>query len=46
MLVGHLREERIGAAVVISDGRTVEEVISERDLAYGLAELKGNLRYC
>jgi hypothetical protein len=34
--------ERIGAAVVSSDGRTVEVVISERDLAYGLAEHKAN----
>jgi CBS domain-containing protein len=38
MLAGRLREERIGAAVVSSDGRTVEGVISERDLVYGLAE--------
>ena len=38
MLAGRLREERIGAAVVSSDGRTVEGMISERDLAYGLAE--------
>ena len=32
-----LREKRIGAAVVSSDGWTVEGVISERDIAYGLA---------
>ena len=43
MLAERLREERIGAAVVSSDGRTVEGMISERDLAYGLAEHKGNL---
>ena len=43
MLAGRLREERIGAAVVSSDGRTVEGMISERDLAYALAEHKGNL---
>jgi CBS domain-containing protein len=43
MLAERLREERIGAAVVSSDGRTIEGVISERDLAYGLAEHKGNL---
>ncbi len=43
MLAERLREQRIGAAVVSSDGRTVEGVISERDLAYGLAEHKGNL---
>ena len=35
------REKRIGAAVVSSDGQTVEGVISERDLAYGLATHKG-----
>ena len=38
-----LREQRIGAAIVSSDGHTVEGVISERDLAYGLAEHKGDL---
>ena len=43
MLAERLREERIGAAVVSSDGRTVEGVISERDLAYSLAEHKANL---
>ncbi len=31
-----LREKRIGAAIVSSDGRTIEGVISERDLAFGL----------
>ena len=31
-----LREKRIGAAVVSSNGRTIEGVISERDVAYGL----------
>jgi CBS domain-containing protein len=43
MLAARLRNERIGAAVVSNDGRTVEGMISERDLAYGLAEHKGNL---
>ena len=32
-----LREKRIGAVIVSSDGRTIEGVISERDVAYGLA---------
>ena len=32
-----LREKRIGAAIVSSNGRTIEGVISERDVAYGLA---------
>jgi CBS domain-containing protein len=38
-----LREKRIGAAIVSSDGQTAEGVISERDIAYGLAVHKGNL---
>ena len=32
-----LREKRIGAIIVSSDGGTIEGVISERDVAYGLA---------
>ncbi|MFX7098651.1 CBS domain-containing protein, partial [Acinetobacter baumannii] len=32
-----LRDERIGAMIVSRDGRTVEGIISERDIAYGLA---------
>ena len=38
-----LREKRIGAAVVSSDGQAVDGVISERDIAYGLAVHKGDL---
>lgn len=38
-----LREKRIGAAIVSSDGNTVEGVISERDVAYGLAVYKADL---
>jgi CBS domain-containing protein len=38
-----LREKRIGAAIVSSDGQTIEGVISERDLAYGLAIHKADL---
>jgi CBS domain-containing protein len=37
MLCERLREKRIGAAVVSGDGQTVEGMISERDVAYGLA---------
>ena len=33
-----LREKRIGAITVSSDGKKIEGVISERDIAYGLAE--------
>jgi CBS domain-containing protein len=36
-LAQRLREKRIGAAVVSSDGHAIEGVISERDIAYGLA---------
>ena len=32
-----LRENRIGATIVSSDGSKIEGVISERDVAYGLA---------
>ena len=32
-----LREKRIGAVIVSSNGRSIEGVISERDVAYGLA---------
>ncbi|MGI9522249.1 MAG: CBS domain-containing protein [Hyphomicrobiaceae bacterium] len=32
-----LREHRIGAAVVSNNGQTIDGVISERDIAYGLA---------
>jgi len=38
-----LRERRIGAAIVSSDGQTIEGVISERDVAYGLAIHKAEL---
>ena len=43
ILAERLREKRIGAAIVSTDGQTVEGVISERDVAYGLAVHKGNL---
>jgi CBS domain-containing protein len=39
-----LRDKRIGAAIVSSDGKTVDGVISERDIAYGLAVQKADLR--
>jgi CBS domain-containing protein len=38
-----LREKRIGAAVVSSDGTTVDGVITERDVAFGLAVHKSDL---
>jgi CBS domain-containing protein len=42
-LAQRLREKRIGAAVVSSDGVTFEGVISERDIAYGLPVHQGAL---
>lgn len=36
-LAEQLRAERIGAAIVSTDGSTIEGIVSERDLAYGLA---------
>lgn len=38
-----LREKRIGAAIVSSDGQTIDGVISERDVAYGLSVHKADL---
>lgn len=42
-LAQQLREKRIGAAIVSSDGQTFEGVISERDIAYGVVVHKGDL---
>jgi len=38
-----LRERRIGAAIVSGNGQTVDGVISERDIAYGLGVHKAEL---
>jgi len=43
VLAERLREKRIGAAIVSSDGQEFEGVISERDIAYGLSVYKGKL---
>jgi len=43
LLSERLLEKRIGAAIVSTDGQTVEGVISERDVAYGVAVHKGDL---
>lgn len=34
----HLKDDRIGAMVVTHDGVSLDGIISERDLAYGLAK--------
>jgi CBS domain-containing protein len=38
-----LREKRIGAAIVSNDGQTIDGVISERDVAYGLSVHEADL---
>jgi CBS domain-containing protein len=40
---GHLRAEQIGALVVSTDGNSIDGIISERDLAYGLATYRERL---
>jgi len=40
-----LRGERIGAMIVSDDGSSIEGIISERDLAYGLATHASDLPY-
>jgi CBS domain-containing protein len=43
LLSGQMRAEQIGALVVSSDGNSIEGIVSERDLAYGLATYLGRL---
>lgn len=38
ILAKRLRDERIGAMIVSEDGRTIDGIISERDVTHGLAE--------
>ena len=38
-----LRERRVGAAIVSSDGATIEGVISERDIAFGVDVHRANI---
>ncbi len=42
-LARRLQQERVGAMIVSDDGRSVEGIISERDVAYGLALHRGDL---
>jgi CBS domain-containing protein len=39
----HIKDERIGAMIVSHDGSTMDGIISERDLAYGLATFADKL---
>ena len=43
LLSGHLRAEQIGALVVSTDGNSIDGIVSERDLAYGLETYGGRL---
>lgn len=43
MLARRLQQERLGAMIVSKDGRTVDGIISERDVAYALALYRGEL---
>jgi CBS domain-containing protein len=43
LLSGQLRAEQIGALVVSTDGNSIDGIVSERDLAYGLATYGGRL---
>ena len=43
LLSGHLRANQIGALIVSTDGNSIEGIVSERDLAYGLATYGGQL---
>ncbi|MEZ5900375.1 MAG: CBS domain-containing protein [Hyphomicrobiaceae bacterium] len=38
-----LMQQRIGAMVVSRDGKTIDGIISERDIAYSLADRRGEL---
>lgn len=43
ILARRLQQERLGAMVVSTDGRSVDGIISERDVAYALALHRGQL---
>jgi len=43
LLARLLQQHRVGVMVVSHDGRTPEGIISERDIAYSLAERRGEL---
>lgn len=43
MLARRLQQERLGAMIVSKDGRCVDGIISERDVAYALALYRGEL---
>ena len=44
VLSHRLQEQRIGAMIVSRDGQSVDGIISERDVAYGVAAHPGDLK--
>lgn len=42
-LARRLQQERIGAMIVSQDGESLDGIVSERDIAYGLAARRGEL---
>jgi CBS domain-containing protein len=42
-LARQLQQQRVGAMIVSRDGETVDGIISERDVAYGIASHSGEL---
>lgn len=43
MLARRLQQARVGAMIVSQDGESLDGIISERDVAYGLALYRGDL---
>ncbi len=43
VLSHRMQEQRIGAMIVSRDGQSVDGIISERDVAYGVAAHPGDL---
>ena len=39
----HLQQRQVGVMIVSDDGRTIDGIISERDIAYSLADRRGEL---
>jgi CBS domain-containing protein len=42
-LARHLQQDRVGVMVVSDDGQSIDGIISERDIAYSLADRRGEL---
>ncbi|MBA2127441.1 histidine kinase [Hyphomicrobium methylovorum] len=46
LLARKLQRYRVGVMVVSRDGQTIDGIVSERDIAYSLAERRGELHLC